>query len=207
MSLRAFWEGVNNKAIMPTGGAYVEHPPGNVVSIFGPAGSGKTKYMVCLATEKLRSGLYLPCRVLSTVWLPEFDIMPVSWDIIFDFFAHFVERGYARCMLLMDEADQHAGHREWKTSKNLPNAWQFVKMGITVIYVKHEGLGVDSVLRDATMVSVGTKIDVANDLLIAEHMDIRGCKGRRSNGELKYTRVVQHQSALHWRYSRWQPVV
>ena len=174
---------------------------GNLVKIRGPMGAGKTAYMVALAVDKLRRGIYLPCQVLSNVSIPSYGIEAQRNDILDHYLSTFVKEVKGHRLVLFDEADQFYSHRDWadkKKSTALRNLWQCMKLGVTMIYTMHEGFGVDTIMREAAMVSVWPQLIPSLDVLILHVID--GRKGKT------YKKVVSPISGVFGLYNRREAV-
>ncbi|BAS31144.1 AAA family ATPase [Dehalococcoides mccartyi] len=139
-----------------------------VVKIRGYMRCGKTASMVALAVNEISLGHYTPDKVISNVSIPSYGIVQKRNSEIIDFLARMKEDQLRGWLILIDEADQlfsHRGYSSKQQSQVLVNVWQAMKLDNMIIYTMHEGLGVDLIFRDATLMSLLPEI-VGNKIVI-----------------------------------------
>lgn len=128
-----------------------------VVKIRGYMRCGKTASMVALAVNEIKLGHFTPDKVISNVSIPSYGIEQQRNSEIIDFLARMKEEELRSWLILIDEADQlfsHRGYTGKQQSQVLVNIWQTMKLDNLIIYTMHEGLGVDLIFREATIMSL-----------------------------------------------------
>jgi hypothetical protein len=177
------------------------------IEIGGYMNAGKTATAVALVIDFLINQTYFPEEVISNVEIRTLGVPRSDNRDIIDFISGMVENEITDRLILIDEADQVFKHREYTDKmqrKVLPNIWQLAKLGNTLIYTDHRGLGVDSILRDATIMSIEPQIDKNNDRIILDVIDgrFKGPDGR----ELRYQGQIKGLDVVFESYYRRAPV-